>query len=81
MFFATSILHVHLMQWENESSVQDAVNRCNAIWKSIESEKVSPVPLLLSLCMYCGVLLQRIGTFVPFFTTIASLVNIFESTY
>ncbi|XP_070006910.1 sister chromatid cohesion protein SCC4-like isoform X2 [Nicotiana tabacum] len=39
MFFATSILHVHLMQWENESSVQDAVNRCNAIWKSIESEK------------------------------------------
>nr|XP_009620825.1 sister chromatid cohesion protein SCC4 isoform X1 [Nicotiana tomentosiformis]XP_016443320.1 PREDICTED: uncharacterized protein LOC107768693 isoform X1 [Nicotiana tabacum] len=39
MFFATSILHVHLMQWENESSVQDAVNRCNVIWKSIESEK------------------------------------------
>ncbi|KAJ8560839.1 hypothetical protein K7X08_022699 [Anisodus acutangulus] len=39
MFFATSILHVHLMQWENESSVQDAVNRCNVIWESIGSEK------------------------------------------
>ncbi|MCE3051982.1 hypothetical protein HAX54_051344 [Datura stramonium] len=39
MFFATSILHVHLMQWENESSVQDALNRCNVIWESIESEK------------------------------------------
>ncbi|XP_047253024.1 sister chromatid cohesion protein SCC4 isoform X6 [Capsicum annuum] len=39
MFFATSILHVHLMQWENESSVQDALNRCNVIWESIESVK------------------------------------------
>ncbi|KAG5585962.1 hypothetical protein H5410_046396 [Solanum commersonii] len=39
MFFATSILHVHLMQWENESSVRDALNRCNVIWESIELEK------------------------------------------
>lgn len=39
MFFATSILHVHLMQWENESSVRDALNRCDVIWESIELEK------------------------------------------
>ncbi|XP_051131717.1 sister chromatid cohesion protein SCC4 isoform X2 [Andrographis paniculata] len=39
MFFATSILHVHLMQWESTSLVQESVSRCNAIWESIEPDK------------------------------------------
>uniref|UniRef100_A0A2N9HSB0 Uncharacterized protein n=1 Tax=Fagus sylvatica TaxID=28930 RepID=A0A2N9HSB0_FAGSY len=29
MFFATSILHVHLMQWDDENLVEQAVNRCD----------------------------------------------------
>ncbi|CAH9114317.1 unnamed protein product [Cuscuta epithymum] len=39
MFFATSILHVHLMQWNNASVVQEDVKRCNLIWESIDSDK------------------------------------------
>ncbi|RAL42289.1 hypothetical protein DM860_012072 [Cuscuta australis] len=39
MFFATSILHVHLMQGENASVVQEVVNQCNLIWESIELDK------------------------------------------
>lgn len=41
MFFATSILHVHLMQWYDDSSVEQAVNKCDEVWESIEPEKVS----------------------------------------
>uniref|UniRef100_A0A0A0L4R7 Uncharacterized protein n=1 Tax=Cucumis sativus TaxID=3659 RepID=A0A0A0L4R7_CUCSA len=39
MFFATSILHVHLMQWYDDNSVQQAVNKCDEVWESIEPEK------------------------------------------
>lgn len=45
MFFATSILHVHLMQWDDVSLVEQAVNRCNVVWDSIELDKVSTPPL------------------------------------
>lgn len=41
MFFATSILHVHLMQWDDDNLVEQAVNKCNEIWESIEPDKVS----------------------------------------
>lgn len=41
MFFATSILHVHLMQWDEDSLVEQAVNKCNEIWDSIGPDKVS----------------------------------------
>ena len=43
MFFATSILHVHLMQWDDENLVEQAVNRCDQVWESIEQNKVSVV--------------------------------------
>ena len=41
MFFATSILHVHLMQWDDDNLVEQAVNKCSEIWQSIEPDKVS----------------------------------------
>lgn len=43
MFFATSVLHVHLMQWGDAKLVEGAVNRCNTLWESLEPEKVRPV--------------------------------------
>lgn len=39
MFFATSILHVHLMQWDDVNLVERAVNKCNEVWDSIEPDK------------------------------------------
>ncbi|KAL7247135.1 hypothetical protein ACSBR2_002116 [Camellia fascicularis] len=39
MFFATSILHVHLMQWDDANLVERAVNKCNEVWESIQPEK------------------------------------------
>ncbi|KAI3461746.1 hypothetical protein Pfo_018409 [Paulownia fortunei] len=39
MFFATSILHVRVMQWDSTSLVEESVNRCNLIWESIEPDK------------------------------------------
>ncbi|KAK7276148.1 hypothetical protein RIF29_17281 [Crotalaria pallida] len=47
MFFATSILHVHLMQWDEDSLVEQAVNKCNDIWDSIGPEKRQQCPGLL----------------------------------
>jgi len=41
MFFATSILHVRLMQWDDDNLVEQAVNKCNEIWESIDPDKVS----------------------------------------
>lgn len=41
MFFATSILHVHLMQWDDVNLVEGAVNKCNEVWESIQPDKVS----------------------------------------
>ncbi|XP_057961584.1 sister chromatid cohesion protein SCC4 isoform X2 [Malania oleifera] len=39
MFFATSILHVHLMQWNDADLVEKAVNNCNEVWESILPDK------------------------------------------
>uniref|UniRef100_A0A7N0V5S2 Sister chromatid cohesion protein SCC4 n=1 Tax=Kalanchoe fedtschenkoi TaxID=63787 RepID=A0A7N0V5S2_KALFE len=39
MFFVSSTLHVHLMQWEDVSVVASAVNRCSQVWESIEPDK------------------------------------------
>ncbi|CAL0317736.1 unnamed protein product [Lupinus luteus] len=47
MFFATSILHVHLMQWDEDSLVEQAVNKCNDIWDSIGVDKRRQCPGLL----------------------------------
>uniref|UniRef100_A0A7N0V3E4 Uncharacterized protein n=1 Tax=Kalanchoe fedtschenkoi TaxID=63787 RepID=A0A7N0V3E4_KALFE len=41
MFFISSTLHVHLMQWEDVSVVASAVNRCSQVWESIEPDKVN----------------------------------------
>lgn len=43
MFFATSVLHVHLMQWDDENLVEQAVNRCDHVWESIDPNKVSAI--------------------------------------
>ncbi|KAH7285526.1 hypothetical protein KP509_33G031900 [Ceratopteris richardii] len=37
MVFSTSILHVHLMQWEDTAVVQEAVAKCDEIWDSMPS--------------------------------------------
>ncbi|KAG4955099.1 hypothetical protein AAZX31_14G192600 [Glycine max] len=47
MFFATSILHVRLMQWDDDNLVEQAVNRCNQIWESIAPDKRRQCPGLL----------------------------------
>ncbi|XP_058205353.1 sister chromatid cohesion protein SCC4 isoform X2 [Rhododendron vialii] len=39
MFFATSILHVHLMQWDDVNLVEGAINKCNEVWESIQPDK------------------------------------------
>ncbi|PON75854.1 Cohesin loading factor [Trema orientale] len=36
MFFAASILHVHLMQWDDMNLVEAAVNRCDQVWETIQ---------------------------------------------
>ncbi|XP_010278929.1 PREDICTED: uncharacterized protein LOC104612959 [Nelumbo nucifera] len=39
MFFATSVLHVHLMQWDDVSLVERAVEKCNEVWEFIQPDK------------------------------------------
>ncbi|KAF6172649.1 hypothetical protein GIB67_041972 [Kingdonia uniflora] len=39
MFFATSILHVHLMQWDDVNLVKRAVKNCDEVWEMIPPEK------------------------------------------
>nr|AGG38121.1 maternal effect uncoordination 2-2 protein [Dimocarpus longan] len=39
LFFATSILHVHLMQWEDENLIANAINQCDLIWESIDPNR------------------------------------------
>ncbi|KAH9310534.1 hypothetical protein KI387_025569 [Taxus chinensis] len=39
MVFATSMLHVHLMQWEDPAVVERAVNTCDAIWTGIPPDQ------------------------------------------
>lgn len=48
MFFATSVLHVHLMQWDDENLVEQAVNRCDHVWASIDPNKVSGIFFLVA---------------------------------
>ncbi|KAF4359063.1 sister chromatid cohesion protein SCC4 [Cannabis sativa] len=38
MFFAASILHVHLMQWDDMDLVEAAVDQCDQIWETIRPE-------------------------------------------
>ncbi|KAL2317341.1 hypothetical protein Fmac_031217 [Flemingia macrophylla] len=47
MFFATSILHVRLMQWDDDNLVEQAVKKCNEIWESIDPDKRQQCPGLL----------------------------------
>ncbi|PQQ05975.1 uncharacterized protein Pyn_15748 [Prunus yedoensis var. nudiflora] len=39
MFFATCMLHVHLMQWDDENTVQLAVTKCDEVWESLDPRK------------------------------------------
>ncbi|XP_021849729.2 sister chromatid cohesion protein SCC4 isoform X1 [Spinacia oleracea] len=39
MFFATSKLHVHLMQWDDVDMVERALARCDEVWNSFELNK------------------------------------------
>ncbi|XP_043698974.1 sister chromatid cohesion protein SCC4 isoform X3 [Telopea speciosissima] len=39
MFFATSILHVHFMQWDDVNSVERAVEKCDEVWECINPDK------------------------------------------
>ncbi|KAF6146598.1 hypothetical protein GIB67_008884 [Kingdonia uniflora] len=39
MFFATSILQVHLMQWDDVNLVKRAVKNCDEVWEMIPPEK------------------------------------------
>lgn len=45
MFFATSVLHVHLMQWCDDNLVQSALNRCDQLWDSMPPDRVSSLLL------------------------------------
>ncbi|KAL3828998.1 hypothetical protein ACJIZ3_017800 [Penstemon smallii] len=38
MFFATSILHVRVMQWDSTNLVEESIKSCNVIWESIEPD-------------------------------------------
>lgn len=39
MVFSTSILHVHLMQWEDAASVRQAVAKCDEVWNVLSAEE------------------------------------------
>lgn len=39
MFFASSILHVHLMQWGDLELVETALRNCDEVWQSIDAPK------------------------------------------
>ncbi|GAB2233920.1 hypothetical protein Droror1_Dr00003150 [Drosera rotundifolia] len=39
MFFATSILHVHLMEWDDAHLLESAVLKCNEVWESLNATK------------------------------------------
>lgn len=44
MFFTASMLHVHIMQWTDDYSVEKAVQRCDDIWQTISSDKTERCP-------------------------------------
>lgn len=39
MFFATSVLHVHLMQWGDVNMVERAIAKCDEVWESFDLNK------------------------------------------
>lgn len=39
MFFATSIFHVHLMQWDDVNLVERSLVKCDEVWESFDSSK------------------------------------------
>ncbi|GLT45154.1 hypothetical protein SLA2020_190070 [Shorea laevis] len=39
MFFTSSILHVHLMQWGDQTLVEQSVGRCDDVWKTIHPDR------------------------------------------
>jgi len=41
MFFATSMLHVHLMQWDDVNLVERALVKCDEVWESFDLNKVT----------------------------------------
>ncbi|KAJ4829815.1 hypothetical protein Tsubulata_025325 [Turnera subulata] len=47
MFFATSVLHVHLMQWTDETLVQSALLRCDQLWTPLPQDRKDQCPGLL----------------------------------
>ena len=51
MFFVTSILHVHLMLWDDVNLVEAAVNQCDQVWQTIQSENVCTY-FIISLAFY-----------------------------
>ncbi|KAG7537487.1 Chromatid cohesion factor MAU2 [Arabidopsis suecica] len=44
MFFTASMLHVHIMQWTDDYSVEKAVQRCDEIWQTVSSDKTDRCP-------------------------------------
>lgn len=66
MFFAASILHVHLMQWDDMNLVEAAVTQCDQVWETIQSQNVSThfiiVFTILDLCIW-----ERFGLFCPLY--------------
>ncbi|XP_010443042.1 PREDICTED: MAU2 chromatid cohesion factor homolog [Camelina sativa] len=44
MFFTASMLHVHIIQWTDDYSVEKAVQRCDEIWQTISSDKTDRCP-------------------------------------
>ena len=89
MFFATSILHVHLMQWDDVNLVERAVNNCHVVWDSIQPDKVSPnvfyyklVSVFLMPCKtYIGAISVRIESCLTIIASLFMYFDILESIY
>ncbi|KAL9236853.1 hypothetical protein vseg_011475 [Gypsophila vaccaria] len=47
MYFATSMLHVHIMQWDDVSLVEQALLKCDEVWNSFDLNKREQCPGLL----------------------------------
>ncbi|XP_010555016.1 PREDICTED: uncharacterized protein LOC104824615 [Tarenaya hassleriana] len=47
MFFTASLLHVHIMQWTDDYTVESAVQRCDEVWQTIPPDRRERCPGLL----------------------------------
>ncbi|XP_074308015.1 sister chromatid cohesion protein SCC4 [Silene latifolia] len=47
MYFATSILHVHVMQWDDVNLVEQSLRKCDEVWESFSVNKREQCPGLL----------------------------------